>query len=122
MPYQIGWELEKRIARLTVWGELTMEEIQDFTHRFSDGYLEVGHAPIHLIADCSGLQSHPPGIPQLREAATPFLEHPHMGWFVIASSTPLVGYLASFVTHVTHTYLNVDDALNSLKRADNTLI
>src|SRR5262245_16535202 len=99
MPYQVEWQQQNRVGRLTVWAEFSIEEIRAFTHLFVAEYLETGNPPVHLIADFSQIQKHPTQIAKLRDATAKFLEHPNMGWLFIVAPTPLVGYLATVVTH-----------------------
>ena len=125
MPYRIEWQQQNRVGKLTVWADFPLEEMRAFTQLFATQFLDTGSPPVHLIADLSQMQKHPTQIAALRDATAKFLEHPNMGWLLIAGSTPLVGYLATVVTHLTHTRyrsaLNVEDALTSLKRADISL-
>ncbi len=126
MPYVLSWNQPQRIAFVRFNGDLSADELTEFSENFVAHYLSPSIVNVHLISDIRAMGKFPTRMAAVRQATEIFLKHDRMGVLVVIGSMhPLTKFLISIVTQlIGNEYRLVDteeDALTTLYRFDNSL-
>lgn len=126
MPYVLSWNQPERIAFVRFSGDVSIEELTEFSENFSAHYLNASAVKIHLISDARALGKYPTRLSAVRQATEIFLRHEKMGVLVVIGSLhPLTKFLISMVAQVVgNEYRLVDteeEALLALYQFDPSL-
>lgn len=92
---EIYWLIENHIIYTKRPPVLTLECLREDSENIIK-LLDVGEAPIHIINDTLAVNMTPKKALMIRKAL-PYLDHPHLGWFVTVTSSQFISFLASIV-------------------------
>lgn len=126
MSYVLSWNQPGRIAYVRFNGDLTHEELTEFSQNFSEHYLAPSAAQVHLISDIRAMGKFPTRMGAVRQATEIFLRHEKMGVLVVIGSMhPLTKFLISIVTQIVGNEYRLvdseDEALMTLYKFDQSL-
>lgn len=123
---KIYWLLENRILYVKRPSVVNIENLERDSEQII-AMLEMGEAPIHIINDTLNVAMNPKNVRLIRKA-TPFLDHPNLGWFVTIASNPFIAFLGSVVPQMRLTnnrnvkvVSTTDDAITFLRKSDLSL-
>jgi hypothetical protein len=83
MPYKLEWHQEHRIVYFDLLGEVSTADLEEACVHIRDEYLEKGVAPVHLIVNAYGLDSHPTDIRVIHRTTRIYANHENIGWVII---------------------------------------
>ncbi len=125
MNYKLEWHVPKRVIYVTVSGDVSLEELEQFNHYMIE-YLEQGKAPVHLVSVGENIKRVPTNLMEIKKTIT-YLQHPNMGWTIVVQekANPLTGFMLSVASQATgmkfHQVKNVSDGLEMLRRLDQSI-
>jgi len=126
MPYKHNWYIEGHIVSAEVWGDQTLDEMDQSNADLLEFIEEFDHPTVHVIINDDRLNSIPVSLINLRETLT-YSTHPKLGW-VVMTGVPknsivdfLVGMLAKLVRARYIRVQSFDEALNYLHKVDPTI-
>lgn len=126
MSYVLSWNQPGRIAYVRFNGDLSGDELTEFSENFTAHYLNPATLKVHLISDIRAMGKFPTRMGAVRQATELFLRHEKMGVLVVIGSMhPLTKFLISIVTQIVgNEYRLVDteeEALATLYKFDQSL-
>ena len=125
MPYQISWQVEKRVLMVKLFGVLIEQESNE-VGEINTRYLQEGIAPVHIIVDTNDLEKFPVNLRQNAQYMA-YLSSPSLGWVIVLglSKNMLARFAVTVISQVVHFKLaqrtTVADALSYLQGQDSTL-
>jgi hypothetical protein len=124
MPYQIGWQKEKRIVKLMVHGDMTIAEAKNLNRTVLQYLDQAANTSVHLLIDATQINRFPNSSLQIRTLFT-FLEHPALGHLVFIDQTTQGNMLLHVMSNILRDSYHVFDthktALEFLKTHDASL-
>ncbi len=123
MPFQMGWHKENRIAKVLIYGDVTLAEVTSLDQEISE-YLNEAELPVHILFDATQVNTFPTNVLQLREAIT-CITHPQLGWIAFiddgSPSNPLLNMLSQLLGSNYRAFGNVKMGLDFIKSQDASL-
>ena len=125
MPYQISWQLEKRVLMVKLFGILTDQESTE-VGEINSRHIQEGIAPVHIIVDARDLDKFPTNLRQNSQFMG-YLSTPSLGWVVAIgiANNMLARFAVTVISQVIHFRLaqrdNMTEAIRYLESQDATL-
>jgi len=123
MPYEIGWNQEKRVIHGRLYGVVTLDDLSHWTPEIVR-LIDAGDAPVHLIADLHDIEKFPMSVSALKSVLQRET-HPKMGWVVTVGGPSTLMTFSYVLARLFRVNLRVEDALpaalNALREIDPTL-
>lgn len=123
MPFDIRWCIPNRVIFITVYGELTLDELRQ-SHAATLDYIARGEAPVHVISDTTSMEKFPHSLGSYKEILGQ-KTHPNTGWVLTITHNQVQRLLANMTTQIAggqqKSVASFDEALNFLQRVDLTL-
>jgi hypothetical protein len=123
MPYENGWYVGNRIAFQRIYGNVTIEDLQQ-NLQSTLVLIDTGTPPVHVISDLREIVKFPMNVNQLKEVFQ-LPERPNMGWTVIITNNALLRFFTSIIVQIARTNYKIvtsyEDAVDLLRRIDPTL-
>lgn len=130
MPYKTNWYIEGEVIEAEIWGEQTVEELQQSNHELIQYLKQADNRLIHILMQDTKLEKIPLNMVELQNVLT-YAKHPNLGWVVICGDKEqnikdkAQEFILQLLARVTRAnYLRVktfDDAINHLKSVDPTI-
>jgi hypothetical protein len=121
--YDHIWLVPERVILSTLVGKTTLDDIAGSDKEVL-AMLDVGTPPIHIIVDCTNLESVPVNLTQVIARMT-HLHDPNLGNVVAFGVNRWVRFMASAIFPFTKTHLQFvntqEEALASIKQLDDTI-
>lgn len=83
MPYQVEWITKNIIMRVTLYGELSMDDIERAFGELSSLVDSSERHLVHVLMDTTEIEQHPILLGPLTSAARPLFGHERMGWTLV---------------------------------------
>ena len=125
MHYRTYWLYSKRVMKLEIEGDISLEDLAGLDSEIR-GHLDEGTAPVHLISEVYKLGHVPVNIMRIKNVVN-YVKHPNLGWHLIVNRQPhsLTMFLASVATQAAgvkmHYVGSTSEAVEALRRIDLTL-
>ena len=125
MPFEVKWYVERRVATVYNWGELTVAEVRA-TNQELLALVRVGTAPVHLVVDTLAVTKLPGSfVPMLREIEV-FRHEPKMGWSIMVTNSSVLHFFGMLSSNLTKSsyraFRNYQEVNDLLKQVDPTLV
>ncbi len=116
MPVELKWHMKPSIMLITVSGDLTANEIEDWLRDYVLE-IETSTAICHVIIDISAMTHVGVNVMKMPSVFNIF-KHPQMGWTVVIGTIPLVSFWLQLLGRTSgmryKVFTNVDDATEFL--------
>ena len=100
MPYEVAWRQPGKLAFVRVYGDFTIEELEQSVHELVS-HLDQGEPPIYILADATELEAYPLNIAHLNKAVRPLMQHPALHWIAAVIQSPTTNFFANTVAQLT---------------------
>jgi len=121
MAYEIDWVVQNRIVSGRFVDVVSVSEARESSNVITE-YVVSGDAPVHLIADLRDMIHSPTSIQVNRQIASPYLNHPNMGWVIIIGGNAFQQFMISVLKRLTSIKVkqtgSYEEALDMLKEID----
>ncbi len=123
MPYEIRWHQDKRIIHGRLYGVVTLDDLSQWTPEILR-YVQMGDAPVHLLADLHDIEKFPMSISALKSVLQREVD-PKMGWVVTLGGPSALMTFSYVLARLFKVNLRVADtmseAVSALQSVDPTL-
>ena len=101
MPANCTWYVENHIIRVTVFGDVTLEDMNATMNNAAGLIDESSETLVHTLVDLSNLDHAPMRVQDRVDAVKPVLTHPRCGWVLIyGNDNPLANMISGTVAQI----------------------
>lgn len=125
MKAHIDWYIDQRVLYVKRPEIITLEELAEDSQRIIH-LLDSSELPVHIINDTLNVEHMPKKLLGIKRSV-PFLNHPHLGWFITLSDNALINFFGFVLpqTHLVNKKFQIlrqlDESLTFLKKQDDTI-
>jgi hypothetical protein len=110
MSVSVTWKIERRLIYVDFSGSVTIEEIEKASHTVVQ-YIRSGQAPVHVVADMTGVDHYPREFGRLA-GAIPHLAETNLGkTILIGTNSGLIQMMVSVIRHAVQIDLRMFNSL-----------
>ena len=99
MSHTVEWLLSERVILVNLEGDLTIDDLEDFSNDIVS-LLEEGQSPVHIMISDANVGKIPVQLNQVQKKLG-FIRHPALGWLVaVGEVNPLINYIVPTIMKI----------------------
>lgn len=124
MKTNINWTIHRKIVYANFPAEFDIHEWNDAGSQIRY-FFDQGDSPVHVIVDMLGTKSHPMNAIEIIRGASPWLQHPRLGWTLHLTDSKVIRLLATITVqrYVARyrAFLSAEEAMHFIQEIDSSL-
>jgi len=124
MEDTLSWYIKGRVIFSRPVGDISIHSVEEHAD-YVVSMLTEGTSPVHLVVDARFITQAPTNLLALSKA-TPFMDHPSLGWVLTITSNSVIRFLGGMVPQIGRVkyyrvFPDLELSMNFLKEHDKTL-